>query len=251
MAKTDSFNRSSLVMVGAIAGIVVGLLVGPTLAQSPEPTLNPGGNPTEHTLSVTGTGTVKVTPDVADVQLGVQVTRDTVKAARDEAASAMGKVIDALHALGIADADIETSYFNINPVYDYNSASQSITGYQVSNVVSVHVRDLSKVADVIDDSVTAGATTVNGITFDVADRSGLEAQARQAAVHDARAHADTLAAAAGVTIVGVASISESPLVTPWPYPMAAGFAGADAAKTPVMPGTSDVTLTVSIVYVIQ
>jgi uncharacterized protein YggE len=246
MADKVNLNRGSLVVIGAVAGLVAGMLVGPAMAQSPEPG---GTNPPEHTLSVTGTGTIKVTPDVADVQLGVQITRDTVKAARDEAATAMSAVIAALRALGIADADIQTSYVNIGPVYDYNSG-QRITGYQVSNVVTVRVRDLAKVADVIDGSISAGATTVNSITFDVSNRSVLEQQAREAAVHDARAHADTLAAAAGVTISGVSSISETTMATPWPYPMAKELAGADAS-TPVLPGTSSVSLSVTIVYLIQ
>jgi uncharacterized protein YggE len=91
---------------------------------------------------------------------------------------------------------------------------------------------------------------VNSITFDVSNRADLEAQARTAAVKDARAHADTLAAAAGVTITGVASISEAQMVTPFPYPMAAGLA-ADERSTPVMPGTSSIALTISVVYTIQ
>ena len=244
MAEKVIFNRAGLVLVGAVAGLLAGMLVGPTMAQS-----ETGTNTTEHTISVTGTGTVKVTPDVADVQLGVQITRETAKAARDDAATAMSAVIEALRALGIADADIQTSYINLGPVYDYNSG-QKITGYQVSNVVNVHVADLSKLADVVDNSVSAGATTVNSITFDVSNRPDLEQQARTAAVRDGRAHADTLAAAAGVTITGVSSISETQVTTPFPYPMAAGLA-ADARSTPVMPGTSTVSLTISIVYTIQ
>jgi uncharacterized protein YggE len=251
MTKTLELNRGPLLALGAIAGLLVGLLVGPTLAQSPEPTTGPGTTATEHTLTVSGTGTIKATPDVADVQLGIQVTRDTAKAARDDAASVMTAVVAALHNLNIADADIQTSYISIGPVYDYSTA-QRITGYQVSNFVSVHVRDLAKVGDVIDDSVKAGATTVNSVNLDVSNRSSLEQQARTAAAQDARAHADALATGAGVQIVGVASISESGMVTPWPYALEAPtYAGADVAKTPVMAGTSDISATVSIVYLIQ
>lgn len=249
MERPFNVNRSSIAMLGGVAGLVAGLLVGPTLAQSPSPGIVPGTNQTEHTISVTGTGTIKVKPDVADVQLGIQINRDSVRAARDDAAEAMNKVLAALRVLGIADDDLSTSYLNIGPVYDYQSSIQRITGYQVSNIINVHVRDLAKLADVIDESVAAGATTVNGVTFDVSDRANAERQAREAAVRDARAHADTLAAAAGVTIIGVFSISESGMVTPWPYPMGREFA-ADMS-TPVLPGTSDITLSVSIVYLIQ
>ena len=82
MAENLNFNRGSLVLVGAVAGLLAGMLVGPTMAQSETDT-----NPPEHILSVSGTGTIKVAPDVADVQLGVQTTRYTVKAARDDAAA--------------------------------------------------------------------------------------------------------------------------------------------------------------------
>ena len=99
-------------------------------------------------------------------------------------------------------------------------------------------------------ATSAGATTVSSITFDVSNRSVLEQQAREAAVHDARAHADTLAAAAGVAITGVSSVSETTMATPWPYPMAKELAAADAS-TPVLPGTSSVSLSVTIVYQIQ
>jgi len=78
---------------------------------------------------------------------------------RDDAAAAMTEVIAALRNLGIADADIQTSYINIGPVYDYNSG-QRITGYQVSNVVNVHVRDLARLADVVDATVTAGTAVL-------------------------------------------------------------------------------------------
>ena len=232
--------------MGILAGLVVGLLVGPVLAQSPAPGVT-GNN--EHTISVTGVGKIRVTPDVADVQLGINLTRDNVRAARDDAAAAMNRVLAALREMGIAEADLRTSYINIGPVYDYSGNTQRITGYQVSNIVDVHVPDLAKLADVIDGSIAAGATTVNGVTFDVADRSSAERQAREAAVRDARAHADTLAAAAGVTITGVASISEQGMATPWPYPMARMEFAADGA-TPVLPGTSEITLSVTVVYLI-
>ncbi|MEP7157828.1 MAG: SIMPL domain-containing protein [Chloroflexota bacterium] len=234
----------SWVALAATAGLFVGILAGPALAQSPEPG-QPGSS--DHTISVSGTGKILLSPDVADVSLGVTVQRNTLGAARDDAAAIMQGVIAALHALGIADADIKTTSLYVSPVYDY-SGQQRITGYQVSNIVAVHVRDLADLAGVIDDSVAAGATDVQGVSFEVADRTAAEADARAAAVRDARAHADTLAAAAGVTITGVASISETSS-TPWPMPY--GFARDEAgAATPIQPGTAELTITVSVVYLI-
>lgn len=240
----------SWVALAATAGLFVGLLAGPALANSPtRQSVDPNGTPAEHTISVSGEGKVVLTPDVADVSLGVTIQRDKASTASSDAAQVMAAIIAALHSLGIADADIQTTQLYVSPMYNYGN-SQSISGYQVSNIVSVHVRDLTKLSDVIDQSVAAGATDVQGVTFDVADRSAAESSARTAAVKDARAHADTLAAAAGVTITGVQSISENS-ATPWPWPTV-GFAGdaSGAPKTPIQPGSADLTIDVSVVYII-
>jgi uncharacterized protein YggE len=237
----------SWVALAATAGLFVGILAGPAMATSPSPG-NTNGTPSEHTISVSGTGKVVLTPDVADVSLGVTVQRNAVSAARDEAARIMQAVIAALHGLGIADADIKTTQLYVAPVYDY-TGQQRITGYQMSNIISVHVRELTKLADVIDQSVGAGATDVQGVAFDVADRAAAERDAREAAVRDARARADTLAAAAGVTITGVASISET-TSTPWPWPGRGLAQDGSGAPTPIQPGSAELEIDVAVVYLI-
>lgn len=236
----------SWVALAATAGLFIGIVAGPTLAASPIP--SPNGPPSEHTISVSGHGKVILAPDVANVSLGVTVQRDKVSTARDEAARIMQAVIAALRDLGIAEADIKTTQLYVSPIYDYTGV-QRITGYQMSNIISVHVRDLTKLADVIDQSVSAGATDVQGVAFDVADRAAAERDAREAAVRDARARADTLAAAAGVTITGVASISET-TSTPWPW-YDRGFAeDANGVPTPIQPGTAELTIDVAVVFLI-
>jgi uncharacterized protein YggE len=240
--------------LAAVGVIALAIVAAPMLNASPRAARAADDANGEHVITVTGTGKVTVKPDVADISLGVQVQRETAKAARDEAATTMNAIIAALKNLGIADDDIQTSMISINPAYDYNSSSPRIVGYQVSNIVSVHVTDITKVADVIDDSVAAGATTVNGVSFDVADRTGVENQARDAAVKDARSHADALASSASVTITGVASISETATYTPWPYygyaDAAGGKAPTTSVPTPVQPGTQDITITVTVSYLI-
>jgi uncharacterized protein YggE len=234
----------SWVALAATAGLAVGIFAGPAMATGP----TDSNNPAEHTISVSGSGKVVLTPDVADVSLGVTVQRDKAAAARDAAAQVMAAVIAALHGLGIADADIKTTQLYVSPMYNYGN-SQQISGYQMSNIVSVHVRDLTKLADVIDQSVAAGATDVQGVTFDVSDRAAAESDARTAAVKDARANADTLAAAAGVTITGVQSISESSS-TPWPWPVMGVANDASGVRTPIQPGTAELTIDVAVVYII-
>jgi len=242
----------------AAAGLLTGLLVAATIAGpalSPRPSLAAGAtSDNEHTITVTGTGTVVVSPDIADVRLGVVVTKPTVKAARETAAEAMTRVIAALKKLGIADKDIQTTTVSLQPAYDYAAQTNppKITGYTLANGVAVTVRNLDQTGDVIDDSLAAGATSLDGVTFRVDDPAKAQQQARTDAMNQAKANADTLAKAAGVSITGVATISEASTPVPFPvyYGGAAAAPAADSVKTPIQPGTSDVTITVTVAYLI-
>jgi uncharacterized protein len=252
MRNQISISRATATL-GGVALLALAILAAPLVGGTPRSALAADPTTNEHVISVSGMGKVSVKPDVADVSLGVQNQRESAKAARDDAAQTMNAILAALKGLGIADEDIKTSMISVSPVYDYNSSSPRITGYQVTNVVAVHVRDINQVADVIDDSVAAGATTVNGVSFDVADRAAAENQARDAAVKDARSHADALATAAGVSITGVASISENTVSYPFPYygvsdAAKGGAPGAPAVPTPIQPGTQDITITVTVAY---
>jgi uncharacterized protein YggE len=233
------------VTAGVLGALIAGATLAPAAAQSPAP-----GTASEHTINVTGTGTVTVKPDVADVTVGVTVQRDEAGAAAQDAAKVMDAVVKALKGLGIADDDIQTTSLTLSPVYDYDSNPAKLTGYQASNQVTVTVRDITKTGPVIDAATGAGATDVNNVTFRLDDETAAEAQAREQAVKAARAEADTIAEAAGVSITGVVSITETG--APVPYPVyygreAAAGAAADAA-TPVMSGTIDLEVDVAIVY---
>jgi uncharacterized protein len=238
----------------AIATAATALLIAtaaPSL--SPRPSLAVDATKPDHTISVSGTGRVILAPDTADLRLGVTVQRSTVKAARADAAKAMQAVIDALKKLGIAEADIQTSSITLNPQYDYTNANPPrLIGYQFSNSLAITVRKLDVLGDAIDNALTAGATTLDSVQFRVDDETKAEAQARTAAMADAKAKATALASAAGVTIEGVSSISET--VAPAPYPVfygpQAGAAVDKAVSTPVQAGTNEVTVSVAVVYLI-
>jgi uncharacterized protein YggE len=245
----------------AVAALGVGLIAGPALAAATAPrAYSPiaaaPGDPAkpEHTISVGGSGKVTVTPDIATVRLGVLVQRPTAKAAREDAAAAMTGLVDALRKLGIADKDIATSLVSLSPVYDYSNtgAAPKITGYQLSNSVSVTVRDLTNLSDVLDQGITSGANTVDGISFDVADRAAAESKAREAAIADARAKADTYAKGLNISITGVASVTESVSTPVWYQPnYATGAAPADkGSTTPVLPGSTDVVIAVQVAFLI-
>jgi uncharacterized protein YggE len=240
----------------AAAGIVTGLLVaaiaGPALAPRPIFATDPAPAG-EHTISVIGSGRVLLRPDIADLRLGVTTTAKTVNEARAANATSMTAVISALKGLGIADRDVQTTTLSLGPVYDYstNANPPRLTGYTLTNSVAVTIRDLEVAGDVIDGTMAAGATTLDSITFRVADQTDAEKEAREAAMTEARAKAQTLAAAAGVSIDGVASISET--VAPIPYPVYYGAADAAVlrdAATPVEAGTNEVSVTIAVVYVI-
>ena len=253
MASFDVSVRPRLgwLAAGALFGLAATVACAPLLAPRAARAVDPATNP-EHTISVSGTGVVKIAPDVADLSVGVGITRPTVRQARADAAAQMTAVIAALKKAGIADKDIQTSGLSLDPVYDYSNNRQRITGYRVSNTVTATVRDLDTVSDVVDGAMKAGATDLNGLTFRVDDPAAAQAQARDAAVKDARAKAEALARAAGVSITGVQTITEQTASMPQPIYMAAGAARtAEDAATPIQVGTNDVSVSVGVVFLID
>jgi uncharacterized protein len=238
---------------GVAIGLLAAALIAPAMAQAQTVT-NDGD--TVASISVNGVGRVKAEPDVADINLGVTKQGDDATEASQKAAHSMEAVIAALKAAGVAESDIQTTSISLNPVYNWDNNPPTIEGWEASNLVNITVRDISAVGDVVDAATAAGATNINGITFRVDDPTAGEAQAREAAVADARAKADQLAAAAGVTITGVLTMSESGGQEPQPIymqsdTMAMAAGAADMAKTPVQPGQVELSITVYVQYTIQ
>lgn len=242
---------SSIRVAGAMAlgAIVVAIAA---LAVRPGPTVGAPSTdtPAVNTITVSSTGSVTLVPDVARVGLGVTSTKDTVKAARNAASSAMNAIIASLKTLGIDEKDIQTTSIDLSPVYS-NGSPARITGYRMSQQLQVTVRDLDKAGDVVDAATAAGATDVNGLWFEVADRDKAMNDARADAITKARASAQAMATAAGVALQGVVSISEASISYPGPIYAAAGAAARDSAETPVQPGTQDVQANVTVVFEIS
>ena len=233
---------------GLIAAALVGPAVGAVEAQS-------DAHETLRTINVNGTGRVKAEPDVADVRLGVTKQGEDARAASQEAAIAMDAMIKALLDLGIAEADIQTTSLNLNPVYDYDQNPPKISAWQADNMVNVTVRDIDSVGDVVDAAVAAGATNVNGISFRIEDPTAAQALARSQAVADAEAKALQLAADARVNIIGVVTITESGGQQPQPLYLNrtdVAFASAESfPSTPVLPGEVELSVNVFIQYEIE
>ena len=229
---------------GLLAASVIGAAAAPQQAQSE-------GDETRRTLSVSGVGRVNAAPDVAEVSLGVFEQGEAAAEASQKAAASMESVVQAMLDLGIDEKDIQTTSINLSARYDWNKEPAQIVGWEARNMVNVTVRDIETVGDVVDAVVESGANQINGISFRVEDPTEAEMLARTAAVEDARAKADQLAADAGVEIVGIVSISESGGQQPQPIYMAReemAFAADAGAATPVLPGEVELSVNVSIQY---
>jgi uncharacterized protein len=217
-----------------------------------------GGVPTRQenprTLSVTGSGSVSITPDIAYIGIGVHTESPSVIAAVDENTSLTQKVVDSLKKNGVAEEDIQTSDFSIwpNQYYDEWGKPTDMTNV-VDNTVYVTVRDLAKMGELLDAAISAGANTINGVSFDLADKSDDMKEARYLAVKNAQEQAAELAAAAGVTLGEIQTISYYDMGS-YPY---ADYGGGDRGgggggyAVPISPGTLQLTTSVDIVYFIK
>jgi len=206
--------------------------------------------PPARTITVTGTGKVTLTPDIAYISIGVHTENASATEAVSGNSSQAQAVITAIKGLGVADKDIQTTDFSINP-QQQTDANGKVTGilYVVDNTVYVTVRDLTKLGDLLDSTVNAGANNINSIQFDVADKTAALSQARLAAVADARKQADELTKATGVTLDVVQSISYYDTTAPVTVQYArADVAGPVAASVPVQAGSMQIYTTVTIVY---
>lgn len=205
---------------------------------------------TDGGIVVSGAGRVAVAPDVADLRLGVSVSRDSVAAARADAATTMAAVLAAIRSAGVADRDIRTALLSVQPRYEYRDGKPPrLAGYDLANAVEVTIRDLGRLGDAIDGALGAGATSMDGLSFRLDDPTEAERTARTAAVTAARARAEVLATAAGVTITGVSDIVEGG-APPMPFPRAKAermMLAADA-PTPVESGSTEIAVTVTVTF---
>ncbi|WP_375451470.1 SIMPL domain-containing protein [uncultured Devosia sp.] len=207
------------------------------------------------TISIEGRGEVTAVPDTAFVNSGVTTQGATAREALDLNSKAMADLLAALKGSGIAERDIQTSGFSVSPNYVYTEDRDAngytlppkINGYQVSNAVTVRVRALDTLGAILDNSVTVGANTVNGVTFAVDDPSELLNQARKSAFADAQAKAQLYATAAGSALEDIVSINEGQSIEQPPQPyMVKAMADTARAEVPVAAGELSFAINVSV-----
>lgn len=222
-----------------VLGLCLALFIGaPALAADPR------------TLSITGHGEAHGRPDIAQIQAGVTTTASSAATALSANNGRMNAVFAALKKLGVPDRNIQTSGFSVFPQYTNgdNNNPRRLTGYQVSNTVTVKLERVDRTGPALDALVAAGANQMNGISFDIARPEPLLDQARADAVTDARHRAEVYAKAAGVSLGSIQSISENGASTP-PRPLYRMAVMAEAA--PVAPGEQTLSADVTLVWEIH
>jgi hypothetical protein len=224
----------------AALALAAALLAPPASAQDDEP---------RRRIVVSGEARVEAPPDRATFTAGVQAEALQAGDALAASGEAMRAVLAALEAAGVAAADLQTSQLSVDPVWEDGGAGGQprVRGYAASNLVTVRVRDVAALGALIDTVGAAGANRVFGIAFEIAEPRAALDEARRRAVADARARAELLAEAAGVTLGQVLAIREGGL---GPAPMMRAEAMADAAA-PVAEGVVAVDARVEIVFAIE
>ena len=201
-------------------------------------------------ITMSGHGEARAAPDTAMLSAGVSAQAVTAAAALAANNARMQTVMAALKKLGVPDKDIQTSNFSVSPQYaNGNGEAPRVTGYQANNQVEVRLEDVSKLGVTLDALVAAGANQMNGVSFSIRDDAGLLAQARAAAVAEARLKADTFSRAAGVSLGAILSIGEND--NERPRPLFAAPMAMRAKSVPVALGEQSVGADVTIMWEIK
>jgi uncharacterized protein len=203
-------------------------------------------------ITVTGEGRVETAPDMATVTLGVTSEAQGAREAIDENSRAMVAVLERLRGAGIEERDLQTADFTVSPRFDYSRSDGAgeITGFVAQNTVSVRVRDLDRLGEILDAVARDGANSFQNLSFGLQNPEPSEDEAREAAVAEARRKAELYAAAAGVRLGALMTLSEEGGAPPQPKMMQAEMRAA-SDSVPVAAGEVSLTSRVTLVYAIE
>jgi uncharacterized protein YggE len=240
----------TLLAITALAGCATAPIA---MAQPPMP--QPPGMPAmssiqpETTITLMGRGSIEQAPDVAMINVGVQVEAKTAADAMAQQATNMNGVFAAVKAAGIADRDMQTGNMSLNPVYEYpNNARPRLTGYQASNSITIKVRKLDTLGKTLDAVVKGGGNTINGISFSVDQPEKFQNDARVEAIKDAAAKAELYAQAVGYKVKRIVTISEQEFYPQPPMPVMMRMQDMAAEATPIAAGEVSLVQTVNVVF---
>jgi len=212
----------------------------------------PGQPKTPNTIAVTGIGKVSIPPDLAITTLGVQTQGMDIAQAVEDNNRRSAQVRSALAEAGVADQDMQTTYFNVStqPKYDEFGNPTGETLYYVDNTITVKIRQVDSLGATLQAALSAGANSVQGVSYTLENPSQALDQARQLAIADAQSQAELLAASAGVKLAGLYSLADNGGYAVSPTDTIYGKGGA-AASVPTTPGALLYQAQVSATYEIQ
>jgi uncharacterized protein YggE len=202
-------------------------------------------------IRVSGQGESSAPPDMATIQTGVTTQAKTAVAAMGENNTAVEKIMSDLKSMNVADKDMQTSQFSVQPVYDRGDRGQTkpaIVGYRVSNQLRVRVRNLPDLGKLLDTLIRSGSNQMSGISFGVDDPTTVMNEARTKAVANAKAKAELYAKAAGVAVGKVISIDEQQAVIPRPIMYGRGAMEMSASSVPIATGEQDFKVSINVTF---
>lgn len=247
----ETRNATIFGMIGGallVIALAAGAFAAVSINRAGAVQAQPGGVNAMRQVTVIGRGEVKLAPDQATVQIGVETRASTTREALDQNNAQAQAIVDEIKQLGVEERDIQTSGFNIYANHSDNG--RTITGYTVSNNVMVTIRNLDQAGALLDQVVSAGANRIYGINFGLSDPESALAQARDAAVTNARERAERLAQGSGASVGSVLVITEnigSDPVMPMPAMMRSEALDA-GATVPVQAGEQSFRAQVQVTY---
>lgn len=223
------------------------LLLMPITASAQQP-VTPRDQPTVVTA---GEGVVQAAPDRAWISVTAESRAASPRDAQRKNTEAMKPVQDRLRAAGIADEAMKTTAYDLQPDWDYSNNRRTLRGYVARNTMSLRIDTVDRVGELLDLVVSAGATSVDNIRFDLKDRDRLERDALRLAVADARARAVAAAAGSGLSFDRILKIEEQSVSSPPPIPVPRAFEAKVADAAPIAAGQLEVRARVTVTSLLK
>ena len=209
------------------------------------------------TITVTGQEEVKVVPDMAQIEYAVYTQGDTAEACQTENAEHLNQTIETLTGLGVEETSIQTSAYSLNPIYDWNSGTQNITGYEMTTRITVSDIPIDQAGEILSESVIAGVNQVDSVSYFSSNYDASYGEALKGAIAMAQEKAQSIAEASGKNVAGISHVEEygyNPQVRYSSYSganKAVAETAAAAMDMAVMPGEVSVEAQVSVEFVIE
>ena len=212
---------------------------------------NAGATNVYQTVNFTGEGKIKAAPDTAKVDIGlVTEGKDTITV-QNENSSKMNAVIKFLKERGIGEADIKTSNYSLSPKYEYNKGKSSLVGYVLNQNLTVTVRNLDKIGEILDGAVSSGANRINSVSLFVDKPEELKNKAREEAVKQAKEKAITTSKIAGLKLGRLVGFSEGFAGEPPVFYESLAKGGGTASAPQIEPGSQEIKVSITLTYLLK